>query len=72
MTTETHLLEKYGPLLSLEQLASLFDRSTDGLRLTLRDCSNDLSQRVNPARRKIGRRVYFKSSVIAAVIDQLV
>lgn len=72
MTTETHLLEKYGPLLSLEQLASLFDRSTDGLRLTLRDCGNDLSQRVNPARRKIGRRVYFKSSLIAAVIDQLV
>lgn len=67
-STESFLLEKYGPLLSLEQLASLLHRSVDGLRLSLRQ-DGELSKQFNPARKKIGRRVYFRSALVAPVLD---
>lgn len=69
MSTEIFLLEKYGPLLSLVQLASLLNRSADGLRLSLRQ-NGELSQKFNPARKKIGRRVYFRSALVAKVLDE--
>ena len=67
MDIEQFLLEKYGPVLSLSQLAGLLDRSTDGLRLSLLS-NSDLSKKLNPARLKIGRRVYFQTLVVARVI----
>lgn len=69
MSTENFLLEKYGPLLSLGQLANLLNRSADGLRLSLRQ-NGELSQKFNPARKKIGRRVYFRSALVAKVLDE--
>lgn len=68
--TENYLLEKYGPLMSLEQLAELLHRSVDGLRLSLRQ-EGDLSNKFNPARKKIGRRVYFRSALVAPVLDEV-
>lgn len=67
MNAEQFLLEKYGPVLSLSQLAGLLDRSTDGLRLSLLS-NSDLSRKLNPARLKIGRRVYFQTLLVARVI----
>jgi len=67
MNAEQFLLEKYGPVLSLSQLAGLLDRSTDGLRLSLLS-NSDLSRKLNPARLKIGRRVYFQTLLVAKVI----
>ena len=68
MNTEAFLLQKFGPLLSLEQLAGLLDRSVDGLRLSL--CGNgEIARKFGPARKKIGRRVYFKSAFVATVLD---
>jgi hypothetical protein len=67
-TTESFLMQKYGPLLSLTQLAGLLDRSVDGLRLSLSQ-GGELSEKFNPARKKIGRRVYFRSSLVAAALD---
>lgn len=69
MTTESYLLEKYGPLLSLEQLAGLLHRSVDGFRLSLRQ-DGELSSKFNPARKKIGRRVYFRSALVAPILDE--
>lgn len=66
--TESFLLQKYGPLLSLEQLAGILSRSVDGLRLTLAQ-DGEIAAKFNPARKKIGRRVYFKSSMVAQVLD---
>lgn len=66
--TETFLLEKFGPLLSLEQLAGLLDRSVDGLRLSLSQ-NGEMKQKFGPARQKIGRRVYFRSALVAPVLD---
>lgn len=67
-TTESFLLEKYGPLLSLEQLATVLSRSCNGLRLSLAQ-EGEIAQKFGPARKKIGRRVYFRSSIIASVLE---
>ena len=36
MTIEEVLVKQYGPLLSLDQLATILDRSPEGLRISLR------------------------------------
>lgn len=68
MTTEQLLIEKFGPLLTLVQLAMLLDRSPEGLRITIRS-ANPLGRQLMAARVKIGRRVHFKAAMIAAVLD---
>ncbi len=68
-TTENYLLDKFGPLLSLAQLAGLLDRSIDGFRLSLVN-DEEMAKKFNPARKKIGRRVYFRAVVIAQVLDE--
>lgn len=69
INTEQALIELYGPLLTLEQLAELFYRSPQGLRLTLSG-NSPFAQRIRPARRKLGRRVYYRTIDIAKVIDE--
>jgi hypothetical protein len=68
MSTEDLLVNQYGPLLSLPQLAELLKRSPDGLRIALRGQS-DFATQWNQARRKIGRRVYFRAPDVARLID---
>ncbi|AOW14540.1 plasmid-related protein [Hydrogenophaga crassostreae] len=67
MTIEETLLQRYGPLLSISQLATVLDRSADGLRISLRS-SNEWSCRLNTSRLKIGRRVYFRTSEVAELL----
>jgi hypothetical protein len=67
--TENYLLEKFGPLLSLANLAGLLGRSIGGLRLSLTQ-NSEMAAKFKKARKKIGRRVYFRSSVIAQVLDE--
>jgi hypothetical protein len=67
-STTQHLVEKYGPLLTLTELADILDRSREGLRLTLRG-NSELARQLGAARLKIGRRVHFKTAVVASVID---
>lgn len=70
MTTEEILLSQYrSPLLTLTQLAHILNRSPDGLRISLTNKS-PVSQELNAARVKIGRRVFFKTVQIAKIIDQ--
>lgn len=68
MTIEDTLLQRFGPLLSIAQLATVLDRSPDGLRISLRTTSA-WTTRINKARLKIGRRVYFRTSQIAEVLS---
>ncbi len=68
--TETMLLSQFNsPLLSLEQVARVLDRSPDGLRITLNG-DTELARRLRPARKKIGRRVLFSVSELARLIDE--
>lgn len=67
-TTSDYLHEKYGPLMSMAALAQTFDRSKEGLRVSLTSDSK-FSRAVNAAKTKCGRRVYFRSGQIAEIID---
>lgn len=68
MTIEETLLQQYGPLLSISQLASFLDRSPEGLRISLRRTS-DWATEINTARLKVGRRVYFRTSQVASMLS---
>jgi hypothetical protein len=68
MTTEQYLLEKYGMLLTLKQLAETLKRSADGLRISL-GRSSAFSLAVNATKVRLGRRVYFRASDVARLID---
>jgi hypothetical protein len=67
VSTAEILITQYGPLLTLAQLAKILDRSTEGLRISLRS-ESEFSCRVNGARIRLGRRVYFSSVKIAVII----
>jgi hypothetical protein len=67
-TVEETLTKQYGPLLSINQLAVLLDRSPDGLRITLRSCGEWVSK-INATRLRLSRRVYFRMAEIADVLE---
>lgn len=71
MTTEESIRALFSgaPLLSLEQLAELLQRSKDGLRISLSG-DNEVSRKFLPCKIKIGRRIYFRTADVARVIDQ--
>jgi hypothetical protein len=68
VSTADILVSQYGPLLTIAQLAGILNRSTDGLRISLRS-QNPFSRAVNAARIRLGRRVYFSTTKIAAIIE---
>ena len=68
MTIEEALVKQYGPLLSLTELAKILGRSPEGLRISLRS-SGEWVKQINAARLRLGRRVYFRTSEIANVLD---
>lgn len=68
MTMEETLIATYGPLLSLAVLAKILDRSPEGLRITLRT-SSDWTNRMNGAKLRLGRRVYFRTTEVARVLS---
>lgn len=66
--TEKWLTDRYGPLMTLQDLATVLNRSADGLRLSLYG-QTELSRHLRDARRKIGRRVYFRTAAVAQLVD---
>ena len=68
MTTEEQLLNRYGPLLSLIELSELLKRSPDGLRIAL-SSQTEFAAKWRVAKCKVGRRVYFRASDVATLID---
>lgn len=69
MSTEAFLLEKYGPLLTLPQVALLLDRKPEGIRVTIHRNSGELGRQLSGARIKLGRRTHFKTAAIAKLLD---
>ena len=63
-STEENIIQRYGALLTLSQVAELLHRIPEGLRVTL-ILDNDVSRKLLPARVKIGRRVLFKTAAVA-------
>lgn len=67
-TTFQYLISKHGPLMKIEEVAVLFHKSTDAIRIILsRD--SDLSTALNAAKNRYGRRIYFKTEQIADLVD---
>lgn len=64
------MFERYGPLLTLAQLAQMLDRSTDGIRMSLREAS-PYADRLNAAKVRIGRRIYFRTPDVARVLSEI-
>lgn len=68
-TTEEVIIKQYGILLSFKDCAALLGRSSEGLRVTLsRD--SELARKLKPAKIKIGRRVLFRASALAKLLDE--
>lgn len=69
--TEKMLLDRFGgsPLLSTQQVAQILHRSPEGLRITM-SSSSPLAARLRSCKLKIGRRVYFRVTSIAQLIDE--
>jgi hypothetical protein len=65
MTIEESMIQQYGPLLNISQLAAILDRTPEGLRITLRS-SGEWVNRINSTR--LQRRVYFRTSEVAAFL----
>ncbi len=68
MTIEEALVSKYGPLMSVIALSSVLDRSPESVRVFLRS-NGECAQRINMAKVKVGRRLYFRTSEIAEVLS---
>ena len=68
-TTLNYLQDEYGPLMSLDALAKTLDRSPQGLRVSL-NSNSEVSKTINAAKKHIGRRLYFRTEMIADIIDR--
>ncbi|XXG31296.1 MAG: DNA-binding protein [Ferrovum myxofaciens] len=68
MTMEENLVERFGPLIPLSGLAALLDRSPEAVRMFLRT-NSELAQRINTAKVKIGRRLFFRTLDIAQFLN---
>ena len=68
MTIEETLVEQYGALMTVDNLAAFLRRSPTSLRQSLRS-NEDFFLRINDTRLKIGRRIYFRTSQVAQVIE---
>jgi len=64
---EQQLLDLYGPVLTKVHLAKVLHRSPDGLSYTLARKS-EFSDSVNLGKVKLGRRIYYLASDIAALL----
>lgn len=68
MSTEEYLLSRFGPLMSLSNIAELLNRSADGIRVSLYS-DTDLSRKLKPTMVRIGRRVYFRTLQVQDVLE---
>lgn len=67
MTIEQYLLNRFGPLMSLPNMAELLGRSADGVRVTLYT-DTEMSRMLKPTMIRIGRRVYFRTIQVTDVL----
>ena len=68
-TTTEIMTHRYGVLMNYEQLGAVMHRSAKGIRISLAHSDSEWARSINLAKRKIGRRVLFKTSDIANIID---
>ncbi|MBC7458313.1 MAG: DNA-binding protein [Bdellovibrionaceae bacterium] len=62
------MVEKYGPVMDIETLATVMRRSPESLRMFVRG-DNKLALDLKAAKKKIGRRIYFRTIQIAVIFS---
>lgn len=62
------LLQKYGPSLTLEDLAEVLKRKPSGVRSVLSRDEDDWAKEINKKKVYIGRRVYFPAEAVAELL----
>ena len=65
----TQLTERFGPLLTHDQLAALLGRPPGGLRYSLRHPADERTRALRDCGRRIGRRVYYPAADVARIIS---
>ncbi|MDT0511726.1 plasmid-related protein [Halomonas sp. LES1] len=60
MTVDDYLIDRFGLLMSISDLADLLDRSPDGVRVSLYS-DTEVSRKLKSTMVKVGRRVYFRT-----------
>jgi len=68
MTTGEYLLGRFGPLMSIVDVATLLGRSPDGVRVALYT-DTDFSRSLKPAMLRVGRRVYFRTLQVTEALN---
>lgn len=68
MDKSTSLLERFGPLMTIDDLAEILIRTPSGLRASLNRESN-VAKTFSTARLKIGRKSFFRTHKIIEVLQ---
>lgn len=68
MTTGEYLLGRFGPLMSIVDVATLLGRSPDGVRVALYT-DTDFSRKLKPAMLRVGRRLYFRTLQVTEALS---
>lgn len=62
------LIKRYGPVLTLNQLAVTLDRKPRGLRMALLVAKQPWAQELSARKVYVGRRMYFPVDVVAGLL----
>ncbi|WP_342116517.1 DNA-binding protein [Pseudoduganella sp. OTU4001] len=68
MTVEEQLLHKFGPMLDVYQLSELLNKSPEAVRSSLRT-NGSWANCFNDAKVRLGRRIYFRTSDVASLLN---
>jgi hypothetical protein len=63
------LKEKFGAVMTLEQLAATLSRKPEGLRMALLKPKDAWAKEMSIRKVYIGRRMYFPTEVVATLLD---
>ena len=68
MSITNQLIERYGMLMTIEELAELIRRTPNSLRVSL-STNTELARHLSHAKVRLGRRVLFQTHLIAKVLE---
>lgn len=68
-STYEYLQDKYGSVMTIEQLAQTLSRKASGLRGVLQKPTEPWMFELNRVKRRIGRRIYFPTDTVAALLN---
>lgn len=63
------LKDRYGAVMTLEQLAATLSRKPEGLRMALLKPKSEWAYHLNSHKFYVGRRMYFPAEAVAHLLD---